>query len=96
VTGEIRFDSSSVEDVGGALGRASSGISASITILDSKLAGAAWTGEADLADTGAQAQRTVVMTEMNSPLKLAEKAAAAASTQLVDAEATVSGLCSRG
>jgi uncharacterized protein YukE len=96
VTGEIQFDSASVEDLGDALGRASSGIGEAITTLESKLEGVAWTGEAELAYTSAQAQWTAVMTEVNSLLKLAERAAAAASTQLVDAETTVAGLWSRG
>ena len=96
MSGEIQFDSASVEDWGDALARASSGISEAITTLESKFAGVAWAGEAELACTSAQSQWTAVMTEMNSLLKLAEKAASAASTQLVDAETTVAGLWSRG
>jgi uncharacterized protein YukE len=96
LTGEIQFDSASVEDLGDALARASSGISEAITTLESKLEGVAWAGEAESAYTSAQAQWTALMTEMNSLLKLAEKAAGAASTQLVDAETTVAGLWARG
>jgi uncharacterized protein YukE len=96
VTGEIQFDSASIDDLGDALGRASSGIGDAITTLESKLEGVAWTGEAELAYTSAQAQWTAVMTEMNSLLKLAKRAAAAASNQLVEAETAVAGLWERG
>jgi len=47
VTGEIQFDSTLVENLGDALARLSSGISETITVLESKLEGVAWAGEAE-------------------------------------------------
>jgi len=92
VTGEIQFDSSAVDDLADALARAATGITEAIATLESKLEDVAWTGEAEIAYTSAQTQWTDVMTEMSSLLKLAEKAASGASTQLVEAETVVAGL----
>jgi uncharacterized protein YukE len=96
VTGRILFDSTSVDDLGDVLGLASSRISEAITTLESKLEAIVWTGDAESAYTSAQSQWTAVMTEMNSLLKLAGKASAAASTQLVQAETAVASLWERG
>ena len=92
MTTEIQFNSTFVNDLADALLRAANGIAESIATLESQLHGVAWTGSAEIAYQHAQSQWTIVMTEMSSLLKLAEKAAAGASTQLVEAETAVAGL----